>query len=85
MKFINFWKIQTLELSKTEKIFFRDAISTLQTWEIVKKEYAELELIKKILEAEINITPANPSDQETTMFCEDLRKKDYIEHYKKMP
>ena len=82
MKFVNFWKIQTLELSKTERIFFRDAISTLQTWEIVKKEYAELELIKN---AEINITPANPLDQETTMSAGNLRKKDYIEHYKKTP
>ena len=85
MRFIDFWKLEIFELPITDRIFFRDAISTLQTWEIVKKEYAELELIKKILEAEINITSANLSDQETTMFGGNLRKKDYIEYYKKTP
>ncbi len=55
MRFIDFWKLEIFELPITDRIFFRDAISTLQTWKIVKKEYPELELIKKILEDEINI------------------------------
>jgi hypothetical protein len=64
MKFSTFWKMQALELSLTERIFFRDAIRTLQAWEIINKEYAELDLVKKILDAEINILPVNLPEQE---------------------
>ncbi len=74
MKFITFWRMQALELSLTERMFFRDAIRTLQTWEILKKEYAELELIKKILEAEINIVPANLQEKKTDKRCVDIQK-----------
>ncbi len=59
MKFVNFWRMQALELSLSERMFFRDAIRTLQAWEIVNKEYAELDLIRKILETEINVLPVN--------------------------
>ena len=71
MKFITFWKMQALDLSLTERMFFRDAIRTLQAWEIVKKEYAELELIKKILEAEINIVPVNIQEEKAGKKCRD--------------
>ncbi len=59
MKFVTFWRMQALELSLSERMFFRDVIRTLQTWEIVNKEYAELDLIRKILETEINVLPVN--------------------------
>ncbi len=71
MKFVTFWRMQTLDLSLTERMFFRDAIRTLQAWEIVKKDYAELELIKKILEAEINIVPVNIQEEKTDKKCVD--------------
>lgn len=71
MKFITFWKMQALDLSLTERMFFRDAIRTLQAWEIVKKEYAELELIKKILEAEINVFPVNIREEKAGKKCRD--------------
>ena len=71
MKFITFWRMQTLDLSLTERMFFRDAIRTLQTWAVVKKEYAELELIKKILEAEINIVPVNLREEKADKKCGD--------------
>ncbi len=71
MKFITFWRMQALDLSLTERMFFRDAIRTLQTWDIVKKEYAELELIKKILEAEINIVPVNIQKERAEKKCGD--------------
>jgi hypothetical protein len=64
MKFVTFWRMQALELSLSERMFFRDAIRTLQAWEIVKKEYAELELIRKILETEINILPVDPTGED---------------------
>ena len=83
MRFVDFWKLQTLELSKTERIFFRDAISKLQTWEIVKKEYADLELIKKILEAGIDVNPADPPDQETNNKERNFRNKEHVVYYEK--
>ena len=74
MKFVTFWKLQALELSLTERMFFRDAIRTLQAWEIVNKEYAELELIKKILEGEINIVPVNLQGEKADRKCGDIQK-----------
>ncbi len=65
MKFVTFWRMQALDLSLTERMFFRDAIRTLQTWDVLNKEYAELELIKKILEAEINIVPVTIQKKKT--------------------
>ena len=66
--------MQALDLSLTERMFFRDAIRTLQAWEIVKKEYAELDLIKKILEAEIKILSINPPEEEANKECGDIQK-----------
>ena len=73
MRFIKFWKMQALELSLAERIFFRDAIRTLQAWEIINKEYAELDLVKKILDAEINILPVNLQEEET------VKKREYLQ------
>ncbi len=73
VKFITFWRMQALDLSLTERMFFRDAIRTLQAWEIVKKEYAELDLIKKILETEIKILSVNPLEEEANK-CGDIQK-----------
>ena len=66
--------MQALDLSLTERMFFRDAIRTLQAWEIVKKEYAELDLIKKILEAEIKSLLVNPPEEEANKECGDIQK-----------
>jgi hypothetical protein len=74
MKFVTFWRMQALDLSLTERMFFRDAIRTLQAWEIVNKEYAELELIKKILEMEINILPVSPLEEVADKQRGDLQK-----------
>ncbi len=78
MKFVTFWRMQALDLSLTERMFFRDAIRTLQTWDVLNKEYAELELIKKILEAEINTVPAtiqaNKTDKNPAITSRPLEK-----------
>lgn len=75
MRFAKFWKMQALELSLTERMFFRDAIRTLQAWEIIRKEYAELDLVKKILEAEINVSLADSLEVKTAKKREDFRKQ----------
>ncbi len=73
MRFSTFWKMQAFELSTTQRMFFRDAISALQTWEIVKKEYAELELIKKILETKINVIQEDALEREPASKTGNLR------------
>ena len=83
MRFISFWKMQTLKLSKTERVFFRDAIIKLQTWEVVKKEYADLELIKKILEAGMDINTVDRPDQETNTQVNNPQNKERVAYFEK--
>lgn len=65
MKSVNFWKMQIKELSITERIFFRDAILTMLSWEALKGEYLELDLIRRMLESDIRIKEFNPPDNKT--------------------
>jgi hypothetical protein len=58
MKSVRFWRMEVQRLSLTERIFFRDAIRTLLSWETIEGEYLELEVIRKILDSEITIVPA---------------------------
>jgi hypothetical protein len=53
MKSVKFWKMASKELSLTEQMFYRDAIRTLLTWDVLKDEYVELEIIRKVLDSEI--------------------------------
>ena len=55
MRSIRFWKTEVQHLSLMERMFFKDVIKTLLSWEVLKKEYRELDLIRKILESEIQI------------------------------
>ncbi len=55
MKSINFWKTEIKQLSLTERMFFKDVIKTLLNWETLRKEYKELDLIRRILESEAQI------------------------------
>jgi len=55
MKSIRFWRMEVQQLTLTERMFFRDAISTLMAWELLNEEFRELDLIKKVLESEIRI------------------------------
>lgn len=55
MKPVKFWKMQVQELSFSERMFFKDAIRTLLTWEVLKEEFSELDLIQRILESEIQV------------------------------
>ena len=53
MKSIRFWRMEVQQLTLTERIFFRDAISTLMAWGSLNEEFRELALIRKVLESEI--------------------------------
>jgi len=55
MKSIRFWRMEVQQLTLTERIFFRDAISTLMAWGSLNEEFGELALIRKVLESEIRI------------------------------
>ena len=60
MRFAKFWKMEIFELSLTERMFYRDAIRTLQAWKPLQEEFAELEMIKRMLEEEIHIPSVTP-------------------------
>lgn len=59
MKSITFWKTEIKQLSLTERMFFKDVIKTLLSWEALKKEYKELDIIRKILDSETQIDTFN--------------------------
>jgi hypothetical protein len=55
MKSVHFWKIEIKQLSLSERMFFRDAIRTLQEWPLLNDECLELNVVKRILESEIRL------------------------------
>ena len=55
MKTLKFWRMEVQQLSFTERMFLINAIKMLLTWEVLKEEYSELDLIKRLLETEIQI------------------------------
>lgn len=55
MKPVRFWKMEIKRLSLTERMFFRDAIKTLLSWDRIGEECFELEVIRRILDSEIRI------------------------------
>ncbi len=62
MKPVKFWINEVKLLSSPERACLADAFRSLLSWDILKKEHGELDLIKKILEVEIRFT--KPSDEE---------------------
>jgi|GEM_PF-6891300 len=62
MKSVRFWQMAAKQLSLTERIFFRDAITALLGWQVLKEEYLELDLIMRILESEIKIITPETCD-----------------------
>jgi hypothetical protein len=57
MKKIKFWRMEIQQLSVTERIIFNTAINKLLSWEVFKKEFLEIDLIRRLLESEIQIHP----------------------------
>jgi hypothetical protein len=55
MKTVKFWRIEVKQLSLPERMIFNTAITKLLSWEVLKRECLELDLIKRILESEIQI------------------------------
>ncbi len=56
MRSVKFWKMEIQRLSVAERQFFSGAIETLFAWKLLKEEYAELDLIRRILESETGHT-----------------------------
>jgi len=65
MKSLKFWRMEVQQLSFTERMFLINAIKMLLTWKGLKEEYSELDLIRRILETEIQInTSKDNGDKE---------------------
>ena len=56
MKFVNFWTREIKQLSALERIYLTEAINSVLTWDVLKKNYGELDLIKKMLETQSGLT-----------------------------
>jgi hypothetical protein len=85
MRFAKFWKMQVFDLSLTERMFYRDAIRTLQAWEPLKEEFAELDLIRKMLEAEIQVPAVSPVEISGTMNSDLQDEQDIFPPLQKTP
>lgn len=56
MKKVKFWRMEIQQLSLTERMIFNTAIKKLLSWEVFREEYLELDLIRRLLESEIQIS-----------------------------
>jgi hypothetical protein len=55
MKNIKFWRMEIQQLSVTEKMIFNTAINKLLSWDVFKEEFLELDLIRRLLESEMQV------------------------------
>ena len=60
MRSVRFWKTEAKLMSISERMFYRDAIETLLNWQVLRDEYGDLELIKRILDSEIQVQAVEP-------------------------
>jgi hypothetical protein len=59
MKSIKFWRTAIQQLSQPEMTKYQEAVQILLTWDIMKKEYLELDLLKRIIESEMHMKDAS--------------------------
>ena len=59
MKSIKFWRTAIQQLSQPEMMKYQEAVQILLTWDILKKEYFELDLLKRIIESEMHMKDAS--------------------------
>ena len=60
MRSVRFWKMEAKLMSLSERMFYRDAIETLLNWQVLRDEYGDLELIKRILDSESQMQEVEP-------------------------
>ena len=55
MKKVKFWRMEIKQLSLSERMIFTTAMNKLLSWEIFKEEFLELDIIRRLLESEIQV------------------------------
>ena len=55
MKKVKFWRMEIKHLSLSERMIFTTAMNKLLSWEIFKEEFLELDIIRRLLESEIQV------------------------------
>ena len=55
MKKIKFWRMEIKQLSLTERMIFTTAMNKLLLWEVFKEEFFEIDLIRRLLESELQV------------------------------
>jgi hypothetical protein len=77
MKPISLWSKEARVLSTLEKVCLREAIEALLSWEPFKREYMELDLIRRLLEEDATIESALTFSEgaKTPLTAQYLRKR----------
>ena len=60
MKSIKFWRTAIQQLSQPDMMKYQEAVQILLTWDILKKEYFELDLLQRIFESEMHEKDTSP-------------------------
>ena len=55
MKKVKFWRMEIQQLSLTDRMIFTTAMNKLLSWEVFKEEFLELDIIRRLLESEIQV------------------------------
>ena len=55
MKKVKFWRMEIKQLSLTERMIFTTAMNKLLSWEVFKEEFLELDIIRRLLESELQV------------------------------
>ena len=80
MKSVRFWSKQVRHLSALERLCLINAFDALSTWEVLRQEYHDFDLIKRILEMENRFTEyktlESRIDRKRGCVTKHLRKKD---------
>jgi hypothetical protein len=57
MKRVKYWSMEIKQLSHTDRIMFTTAINKLLSWDVFKEDFMELDLLRRLLESEIQVKP----------------------------
>jgi hypothetical protein len=54
MRPLRFWALEARSLPELDKAYLKEAIEMLLSWEPLRKEYAELDILRRMLEPEFD-------------------------------
>lgn len=62
MRSVKSWRREIGRLSATEKILFMNAIETVLEWQLLREDFRELDLVKRMLQSEMRLGEEDPTE-----------------------